>query len=84
MPVDPEQLAQGIGVAAVGFFLRLLLRLHQHDLAAVVLGEQFQQPVVESADLDGRHKPSRRHTPFFQFLQHIIPVIALDFEHAVF
>ncbi|NJR13579.1 MAG: hypothetical protein HC779_04260 [Phyllobacteriaceae bacterium] len=71
-PIDPQQLAQGIGVAAVGLLLGLLLRLNQHDLTAAVFRQQPQQPIVEAADFDDRHVASFRQAALPHIFQELI------------
>ena len=51
LPVQPEDLAKHVGVAAVRLLLGLLFGLDQEHLAAAVFRKHFQQPVVEAADL---------------------------------
>ncbi len=55
--VDPQQPAELVGVAAVGLLLGPLFHLNEHRFAAAVLGQHFQQPVVEAADFDDCRKP---------------------------
>ena len=68
-PIDPENFGQGRGVAAVGLLFRSLFRLDQHGLLAVVLVEHFQQPVVEAADFQNRHKAALGDRITAQLLQ---------------
>jgi len=50
LTIDPQELAQRIGVSAVGFLPGPLLGLDQNRFSAAVFAEEFQQPVVEAAD----------------------------------
>ncbi len=61
--VDPQQLTQRVGVPAVGLLLGPLLGLDQHRLPATVFLQHFEQPIVEPANLQNRHKPSLRLRP---------------------
>ena len=69
LPIHPEDLPQGVGIAAIGLLPRLSLWLDEDHLAAAVLRQQLQQPIVETADLHDRHNPSFRCTRFPQFFQ---------------
>ena len=76
LTVDPQQAAELMGVAAVGFLLRPFLGLDQHRLSAAVLGQHFQQPVVEAADFDDRYESAFRFGESPQFLEkrpHTLP-----------
>ena len=55
LPVDPQQLAQPVGVAPIGFLPRPSLRLNQQHLATAPAGQAFEQPIVEAADFHERH-----------------------------
>ena len=57
LAVHPQQLAELVGVVAIRFTLRSLVRLNQHHLAAAVFREHFQLPVVEPANLDDDREP---------------------------
>ena len=60
LPMDPQQVAQLAGVAAVGLLLRPLRGLDHDDLAAAVLLEHVQQPGVHAADLQDGEKAAFR------------------------
>ena len=54
--VDPQQIAEGSGVATVGFSLRSLLGLNQHDLEAAIFFEHSHQPIVKATHFQNRHE----------------------------
>jgi len=59
LSVDPQQFAERVGVAAVGLDFRLFLGLDEDDLFDAVVGQRFEQPIVETADFDnGDHAAS--------------------------
>jgi hypothetical protein len=58
-----------MGVAAVGFLFRSLFNLDQDRFSAAVLGQHFQQPVVEAANFDDRHEPAFRFGEPSQFVE---------------
>ncbi len=57
--VDPEQFRKGMSIAAIGFYLRFFCWLDEDGLNAAVLGQQFQEPVIEAADFDDRNVTGR-------------------------
>jgi hypothetical protein len=64
LPVDPQQVAQLAGVAAVGLLLRALRRLRHDRFPAAVLREHCQQPGIHAADLQDGEKAAFRPGPF--------------------
>ena len=60
LAVDPQQVAQEAGVAAVGFLLRPRRRLRDDDFAAAVLAKHLDQPRVHAAHLKDGHEPALR------------------------
>jgi hypothetical protein len=60
LPMDPEQVAQLAGIAAIGLLLGPLRRLREHGFATTVLLEHRQQPIVHAADLQDRQKAALR------------------------
>ena len=68
LPVYPQQFAQFAGVSPVGLPFGPLRRLDEYDFSTVVLGQHFQQPVVESAYLQDGDEPTLR-PGFFPFVE---------------
>ena len=58
--MDPQQVAQFAGVAAVGLLFRSLRRLDHDGFATAVLLEHVQQPGVHAADLQDGEKAAFR------------------------
>jgi hypothetical protein len=67
--VDPQQVAQETGVAAVGFPFRPTVGLGNDDLAAAIFLEHVSQPWVHAANLDDRHEPVFSFSPLGQILE---------------
>jgi hypothetical protein len=87
MPIQPEQLTQLIGVAPIGFVSIARFGLHEDDFPASVFVEHFQQPIVETTNLDDGHEAAlicRRFNQVVKKLHDLIPLRAdLSLEYDV-
>ena len=56
LSVEPEQVTQEGGVAAVGFLFGFVFRLGDDDLSAAVFLKHVDQPGVHAANFHDRHE----------------------------
>ncbi len=60
LPMNPQQVGQLAGIAAVGLLFRPFRRLDHDDFATTILLQHVQQPGVHAADLKDRQKAAFR------------------------